>query len=77
MAAAAAAQERVADLAMPASAASQQLVAKQPSKRRTDRYPQYEEIEGSQERSPYVVRHMQVQRQNWIQVEDSKANLEK
>ena len=41
--------------------------------RRLDVNPQYEEIEGSQERSPYAVRHLQVQRQNWIKIEESKG----
>ena len=33
----------------------------------------FEEIEGSQERSPYAVRHLHVQRQNWIKLEEAKG----
>ena len=36
------------------------ITAKKLVQKRLDLHPQFEEIEGSQERSPYVVRHMQV-----------------
>ena len=51
------------------------LSARKLVQKRLDLHPQFEEIEGSQERSPYVVRHMQVQRQNWIRIEDSKPHF--
>ena len=48
------------------------MSAKKLVQKRLDLHSQFEEIEGSQERSPYMVRHMHVQRQNWIKIEDSK-----